>query len=46
MSKQGKSRFSDRIKLIAKYKHKINKNDEENKKEINTGFYKKIKHVT
>ena len=42
MSKQGKSRFSDRIKLIAKFKHKKNKNDEDNKLEKNTGFFKKI----
>lgn len=42
MSKQGKSRFSDRIKLIAKFKHKKNKNDEDNKLEKNTGFFKRI----
>lgn len=42
MSKQGKSRFSDRIKLIAKFKHKKNKNDEDNKLEKNTGLFKRI----
>lgn len=42
MSKQGKSRFSDRIKLIAKFKHKKNKNNEDNKLEKNTGFFKRI----
>ena len=39
MSKQGKSRFSDRIKLIAKFKHKKNKNNEDNKLVNNTVFF-------
>lgn len=42
MSKQGKSRFSDRIKLIAKFKRKKNKNNEDDKLEKNTGFFKRI----
>lgn len=42
MSKQGKSRFSDRIKLIAKFKRKKNKNSEDDKLEKNTGFFKRI----
>ena len=42
MSKQGKSRFSDRIKLIAKFKRKKNKNNEGDKLEKNTGFFKRI----
>ena len=42
MSKQGKSRFSDRIKLIAKFKRKKNKNGEDDKLEKNTGFFKRI----
>lgn len=42
MNKQGKSRFSDRIKLIAKFKRKKNKNNEDDKLEKNTGFFKRI----
>ena len=42
MSKQGKSRFSDRIKLIAKFKRKKKKNNEDDKLEKNTGFFKRI----
>ena len=42
MSKQGKSMFSDRIKLIAKFKRKKNKNSEDDKLEKNTGFFKRI----
>lgn len=42
MSKQGKSRFSDRIKLIAKFKRKKNKNNEVDKLEKNTGFLREL----